>query len=200
LILQADDEHVALLKKGVAAWNTWRDENPDIRPDLTGADLSKADFCQANLSGANLCGAVLMKANLIDARTPPALVFDALGHIVGVASASIDRTPMHAYETTREAAMAAGSLTQINVALIAHRIAVATGAYHFSPPVELVLIHHGCKHLRIVRANGNNETAVDGPALTGTSRARDARCLRVWAYRHRSTRCAGRDCVHPRRQ
>jgi hypothetical protein len=42
LILQADDEHVALLKKGVAAWNTWRDENPDIRPDLTGADLSKA--------------------------------------------------------------------------------------------------------------------------------------------------------------
>ena len=36
----ANDEHVALLKQGVAAWNAWRDENPDIRPDLSGADLS----------------------------------------------------------------------------------------------------------------------------------------------------------------
>jgi hypothetical protein len=26
----ANDEHVAILKKGVAAWNKWRDENPDI--------------------------------------------------------------------------------------------------------------------------------------------------------------------------
>jgi hypothetical protein len=32
-------EHVALLKKGVAAWNAWRNENPNIRPDLSGANL-----------------------------------------------------------------------------------------------------------------------------------------------------------------
>jgi len=32
----ANDEHVAILKKGVAAWNAWRDENPDIRLDLSG--------------------------------------------------------------------------------------------------------------------------------------------------------------------
>ena len=32
----ANDEHVALLKKGVDAWNEWRGENPDIRPDLSG--------------------------------------------------------------------------------------------------------------------------------------------------------------------
>jgi hypothetical protein len=30
----ANDEHVALLKQGVDAWNVWREENPDIRPDL----------------------------------------------------------------------------------------------------------------------------------------------------------------------
>ena len=30
----ANDEHVALLKQGVAAWNAWRNENPDIVPDL----------------------------------------------------------------------------------------------------------------------------------------------------------------------
>jgi len=38
----ANDEHVAMLKKGVAAWNAWRDENPSILPDLSEADLSGA--------------------------------------------------------------------------------------------------------------------------------------------------------------
>jgi hypothetical protein len=32
----ANDEHVAMLKQGVAAWNVWRAENPDIRPDISG--------------------------------------------------------------------------------------------------------------------------------------------------------------------
>jgi hypothetical protein len=35
----ANDEHVALLKQGVAAWNAWRRDNPDVRPDFSGADL-----------------------------------------------------------------------------------------------------------------------------------------------------------------
>jgi uncharacterized protein YjbI with pentapeptide repeats len=40
----ADDEHVAMLKKGVAAWNAWRGANADIRPDLKEANLSGADL------------------------------------------------------------------------------------------------------------------------------------------------------------
>ena len=60
----ANDEHVALLKQGVAAWNAWRDKNPNIRPDLSGADLSEANLSGANLSGANLSGADLSAANL----------------------------------------------------------------------------------------------------------------------------------------
>jgi hypothetical protein len=48
----ADDEHVALLKQGVAAWNAWRDENPDIRPDLSEADVGKANLHEANLRWA----------------------------------------------------------------------------------------------------------------------------------------------------
>lgn len=27
----ADDDHVAMLKQGVATWNGWRHENPDIQ-------------------------------------------------------------------------------------------------------------------------------------------------------------------------
>ena len=60
----ANDEHVALLKQGVKAWNAWRRENPDIRPDLSNADLRGADLSGANLARANLREAFLFKANL----------------------------------------------------------------------------------------------------------------------------------------
>jgi hypothetical protein len=68
----ANDEHVALLKQGVAAWNAWRDENR-IRPDLTGAllfgaNLSGANLTRANFGGANLSGADLSEAKLIGAK------------------------------------------------------------------------------------------------------------------------------------
>jgi uncharacterized protein YjbI with pentapeptide repeats len=60
----ANDEHVALLNKGVDTWNAWREENPDIRPNLRRADLNGADLNGANLSGVNLREAGLIKANL----------------------------------------------------------------------------------------------------------------------------------------
>jgi hypothetical protein len=39
----ANDEHVAMLRKGVAAWNAWRHENPDVRPDLSEANVQITD-------------------------------------------------------------------------------------------------------------------------------------------------------------
>jgi uncharacterized protein YjbI with pentapeptide repeats len=84
----ANDDHIALLEKGVAAWNTWRSEHPAVRPDLReayvsghnlsdmnlsgadldGADLSGADLNGAKLSGANLSDADLLRADLIGAK------------------------------------------------------------------------------------------------------------------------------------
>ncbi len=79
----ADDEHLGILKQGVAAWNKWRASNPEIRPNLTdafllranlpGADLQHADLMDANLTGAdltraNLSGAILTGAELTDAK------------------------------------------------------------------------------------------------------------------------------------
>jgi uncharacterized protein YjbI with pentapeptide repeats len=64
----ANDAHVAILKKGVDAWNAWRDENPDIRPDLKGADLRQADLRVANLRGADLRVADLSEASLSAAK------------------------------------------------------------------------------------------------------------------------------------
>jgi hypothetical protein len=46
----ANDDHIAQLMKGASAWNAWREENPDIRPNLSVADLSNAHL-EVDLSG-----------------------------------------------------------------------------------------------------------------------------------------------------
>jgi uncharacterized protein YjbI with pentapeptide repeats len=81
----ANDEHVALLKKGAEAWNAWRADNPDIRPDAGGAAIAawgaaiaanpwnawradnpdiRPDLRGANLGRASLTAARLNQANL----------------------------------------------------------------------------------------------------------------------------------------
>ena len=73
----ANPEHLEILKQGVKAWNKWREENPDVEPDLKdvnfsdamlhGANLSEADLTRANLSRANLQGTNLQGAKLYTA-------------------------------------------------------------------------------------------------------------------------------------
>ena len=60
----ANEEQVKILKRGMEVWNRWREQNPDVRPDLIWAHLSGADLRWANLSWANLRGADLRRANL----------------------------------------------------------------------------------------------------------------------------------------
>jgi hypothetical protein len=55
----ANPELLEILKKGVVVWNRWREENPEIIPDLIRADLQRIQ-----LKGANLCRAELMSSNL----------------------------------------------------------------------------------------------------------------------------------------
>jgi hypothetical protein len=63
----ANEEHLALLLQGVAAWNQWRKTHRDIRPDLAEADLRGANLVGANLRGANLVGVNLEEADLTNA-------------------------------------------------------------------------------------------------------------------------------------
>jgi hypothetical protein len=70
----ANSEHLAVLEKGVEAWNQWRDVGGVESPDLSGADLAKAELVGArfdkayligaNLSASDLTGADLSGANL----------------------------------------------------------------------------------------------------------------------------------------
>jgi hypothetical protein len=78
-----NDEHIAMLGRGIAVWNEWRaklHEAPNLsraglrgldlsgfdlsRADLRGADLRGTKFCDADLSGADLEGANFFKAVL----------------------------------------------------------------------------------------------------------------------------------------
>ncbi|MCP4108140.1 MAG: TIR domain-containing protein [Desulfobacteraceae bacterium] len=78
----ANKEHLEILKQGVEIWNRWREDNPDVKPDLqeaylkdvnlyganfTEADLQKANFAEADLQKANFTEADLQKANFIEA-------------------------------------------------------------------------------------------------------------------------------------
>src|SRR3954470_9400160 len=63
----ANAEHLAILRQGVDAWNTWRRKEPRVRPDLSDPDLRGADLPRADLSKAKLIEADLIEADLIEA-------------------------------------------------------------------------------------------------------------------------------------
>jgi uncharacterized protein YjbI with pentapeptide repeats len=79
----ANEEQLKFLKQGVEVWNKWRHENPEIRPDLLGANLTGSDLMvadiihakpwratltRAELSGVNLSDANLRQADLSGAN------------------------------------------------------------------------------------------------------------------------------------
>lgn len=78
----ANEEHLKILKKGVKAWNKWRQEERDVMPGLYGADLRGMDltyihFMRTNLGEANLSGTILRKAFMVGAYLHGALLLEA---------------------------------------------------------------------------------------------------------------------------
>jgi len=77
-----NDDHVAILRRGAAAWNSWRAAQ-NITPDLSGAslrglDLSGFDLSNADLRGADLRGTKFCQANLSGSHTEGANLFNAV--------------------------------------------------------------------------------------------------------------------------
>lgn len=86
--------HLSVLQQGATFWNTWRQQQPTIQPDLRGADLHKANlsgynFAGTNLQGADLSHAVLCGTNLQGAH----LEGTNLSHARFVSTASDEEFP-----------------------------------------------------------------------------------------------------------
>jgi len=60
----ANPEHLEILKQGAEVWKHWRQEYPDIKPDLRGANFLGEILSNAILNGTVLSGANLFGANL----------------------------------------------------------------------------------------------------------------------------------------
>lgn len=77
--LTPNKKHLSILNRGVKAWNRWRIKNPDVIPDLAGADsipyeLSEVDLSDANLRGLNIYGTDLSDAKLVCADLREAIL------------------------------------------------------------------------------------------------------------------------------
>jgi hypothetical protein len=57
-----------ILKRGVEAWNKWRKEHPEVRPNLSGVDFGRSHLTNVNFSHANLTRAELWHADLSNAN------------------------------------------------------------------------------------------------------------------------------------
>jgi uncharacterized protein YjbI with pentapeptide repeats len=69
----ANEEHIEILRKGVKAWNEWRERRRDIKPDLSGvnfrcAELQNGIFSQTCLHRANFSQLILTEINLTKAN------------------------------------------------------------------------------------------------------------------------------------
>lgn len=80
----ANLEHLAVLNSGLDAWNRWRQDYPDLRPDLShanlrhanlqGMNLQNANLSSADCTGANFAGADLANADLSHAQLQDAIL------------------------------------------------------------------------------------------------------------------------------
>ncbi len=94
----SNQAHLELLLRGQDAWNQWRMDNPEVRPDLSHADLSKIDLHsrtlkerlnlrqsdltrtnlrQANLDAVDLSFSILRGADLIGAYLGQSILYGA---------------------------------------------------------------------------------------------------------------------------
>ena len=99
----ANQEHLDILKQDVEAWSRWREEHPDINPDLreadlryanlTRADLSITNLSRADLSDATLIGVCLRYANVIGANLATTMPLHRLAQLMG--HGSLDTTMLY---------------------------------------------------------------------------------------------------------
>ena len=70
-------EYSKVLQESASAWNQWRKNNPDIKPDLSDGEFSKKSLIRANLNEIKLVRANFLETNLKEAKLISANLQDA---------------------------------------------------------------------------------------------------------------------------
>jgi hypothetical protein len=71
--IQSVEQHLAILNRGVDAWNAWRLKKPETRPDLDRTNLnrmnlSSVDFSDTQLTNVDLSETILLRTNFTNAN------------------------------------------------------------------------------------------------------------------------------------
>lgn len=106
----AKPEHVAKLKEGVDAWNNWRWDNQDVKPDLSGANLRGIKLSLANLIDTNFSNVDLIDADLSKAKLKRADFFRAI--LIGTDFKEANLEEANLWETNLTQADFSGALVK----------------------------------------------------------------------------------------
>ena len=49
----ANEEQLSILRQGVEVWNEWREENPNVKINLSNADLSRINLSKVDPKGVS---------------------------------------------------------------------------------------------------------------------------------------------------
>jgi hypothetical protein len=101
----ADQRYLNKLNEGVPAWNKWREECPEIFPDLrkanlrgktlTGIDFRRTNLDNVDLSNANLCSVLFNSASLCQTNLSGAKLRNANLYRTNFKETSLQRTDFH---------------------------------------------------------------------------------------------------------
>ncbi len=87
--------HLEVLMQGIDVWNKWREQHPEIQPDLSNVNLtefSKANLSNTNLSNTNLCKTMLAFTDLSRANLQGADITESILLRANFDGANLDRT------------------------------------------------------------------------------------------------------------
>ena len=115
----ANPEHLVILGHGELAWNTWREKNPEIQPDLSRAELQNSRLTDLNLAGADLsevrlAWAELRNTQLMQANLRGAKINDARLPYASLSGADLNRAYLWGSDF-READFSGADLTEADL-------------------------------------------------------------------------------------
>ena len=91
----ANPEHLQILQQGFEAWYQWREQNEDIRPDFSDANLSDANVRVLNLSTPGGFEAYIRELAAAWAENGGPPTIEAVGRLASRYDVEVVGPPLH---------------------------------------------------------------------------------------------------------